>query len=386
MEKPPLFHARKSAAASASRKLSFDRIVLVFFAKPLEPRPRFQERHENATSTAKESIAMKTTRRQFAATSTVAVTGLLAHRALATEATLSAPALPVRPSQGALRVCFFTDAHLPGPHTHEHARGGTISDAALHYQERIRRAFDKANAFNPDAYVFGGDNVFAVDQGNDEENATAQFNNWKAVVKEKVSVPHHSVIGNHDIWRGDNPKAMAIDAFGMPHRYYAWKMGGWKFIMLDVFGGDGKLDAKSEQSDWLIQELEKPEDKEPVCVVTHAPLAGMTAQHVGGAVRGAGFNYRAFFYERPQVRLALSGHQHMVDFCRLDRVTYICGGAVSGGWWAGDYQHFGPVFLIFDLKPDGAFDHQEIYWERDNPGPYNEKSFPIEQHKDLYNS
>ena len=75
----------------------------------------------------------------------------------------------------------------------------------------------------------------------------------------------------------------------------------------------------------------------------------------------------------------------MVDCCRLDRVTYICGGAVSGGWWEGDYQHFSPVFLIFDLKPDGTFDHQEIYWEHDNPGPYNEKVFPVAQHKDLYN-
>ena len=111
----------------------------------------------------------------------------------------------------------------------------------------------------------------------------------------------------------------------------------------------------------------------------------MTAQHVGGGVGGKGFDYRVFFYKHPQVRLALSGHQHMVDCCRLDRVTYICGGAVSGGWWEGDYQHFGPVFLIFDLKPDGTFDHQEIYWEHDNPGPYHEKVLPIAQHKDLYN-
>ena len=67
------------------------------------------------------------------------------------------------------------------------------------------------------------------------------------MVKEKVAVPHYSVIGNHDIWSGPTPKAMAIEAYGMPHRYYAWKMGGWKFIMLDVFGGDGKIDANSEQ-------------------------------------------------------------------------------------------------------------------------------------------
>jgi hypothetical protein len=74
-------------------------------------------------------------------------------------------------------------------------------------------------------------------------------------------------------------------AYGMPHRFYAWTMAGWKFIMLDVFGGDGKIDAGSEQSKWWIGELEKSKGKEPVCVVTHAPMAGMTAQHVGGRAR-----------------------------------------------------------------------------------------------------
>ena len=166
-------------------------------------------------------------------------------RSEAAEALISAPTLPDPPAQSSLRICFFTDSHLPGPHTHEHDRGGSISDAELHYQARIRRAFDKANAFKPAAYIFGGDNVFAVDQGNSQENATAQFESWNAVVKEKVSVPHYSVIGNHDIWHGPTPKAMAMEAYGMPHRYYAWKMGGWKFIMLDVFGGDGKIDERT---------------------------------------------------------------------------------------------------------------------------------------------
>lgn len=328
-------------------------------------------------------------RRKFLGLSLAGATGAclsaVASKSQAAEALISKPTLPDPQPGKSLRVCFFTDAHLPGPHTHEHDRGGSISDAHLHYQARIRRAFDKANGFKPDVYVFGGDNVFAVDQGNSDENAKAQFDSWKAVVAEKVSVPHHSVIGNHDIRGGEKPKAMAMEAYGMPHPYYSWKMGGWKFVMLDVFGAGGNLDAGGEQSEWLIRELEKPEDKEPVCIVTHAPLAGMTAQHVGGGVGGRNFDYRVFFYKHPQVRLALSGHQHMVDFCRLDRVSYICGGAVCGGWWEGDYQHFGPVFIVLDLQPDGTFNHQEVFWEKDDPGPYNEKVFPIEGHKDLYN-
>jgi hypothetical protein len=40
---------------------------------------------------------------------------------------------------------------------------------------------------------------------------------------------------------------------------------------------------------------------------------------------------------------------------------------------------------IKPFKTDGTFDHREIHWERDQPGPYHEKIFPIAQHKDLYN-
>src|SRR5580693_3815064 len=43
----------------------------------------------------------------------VCLTGM-GGRSDAAEATISAPALPDPPPQGSLRVCFFTDAHLPG--------------------------------------------------------------------------------------------------------------------------------------------------------------------------------------------------------------------------------------------------------------------------------
>jgi hypothetical protein len=76
----------------------------------------------------------------------------VAGKSSAAEATISAPTLPDPPARDPLRICFFTDSHQPGPHTHEHDRGGSISNEHLHYQDRVRRAFDKANAFNPAAY------------------------------------------------------------------------------------------------------------------------------------------------------------------------------------------------------------------------------------------
>lgn len=264
-------------------------------------------------------------------------------------------------STAGLRICFLTDAHLPN--ANDVAR---LTNDQFHHQERVRAAFDHANTFKPDAFVFGGDNIFAVDQTNDgghlEVNARAQFNNWKAVVNEKVKVPRYSVIGNHDLWHAHPPgidaKTLAIESFEMPNRFYSWKMKGWKFIMLDVFGISGSPLDK-EQWEWLQKELT---EVVPTCVVTHAPILSLTGQLVGGTV-GASKQWRELFFKHPHVKLALSGHNHMVDCCRMDQVTYICGGAVCGGWWEGAYQHFAPVFTVLDLNPDGTFKHEFIEYE-----------------------
>jgi 3',5'-cyclic-AMP phosphodiesterase len=298
---------------------------------------------------------MKTNRRQFIQTSALALAALKVYPASGAE--------PVSaPGKNTFRICFFTDAHLPYADTL-----ARLPDAKFHHQERIRTAFDRANAFKPDAFIFGGDNVFAVDQSQDggdkEDNARAQFENWKSVVAQKVKVPHHSVIGNHDIWyarpKGENPKALALAGYDMPNRFYSWRMNGWKFVMLDVFGVSA-APVDSEQLAWLGQELA---GDEPVCVVTHAPVLSVTTSLVGGGVGNPGV-LRELFYKHPNVRLALSGHNHMLDACELDRVTYVCGGAVCGAWWEGDYEHCPPAFLILDLELTGEVKHQTVLWEK----------------------
>lgn len=308
---------------------------------------------------------IKPTRRELLALSASGLAGLSYSRLFADEANSSAAGEIKPPVTGALRACFFTDAHLPYEDTL-----ARVPNDKFHHQERIRVAFDKANAFTPEVYIFGGDNVFAVDQANDggnlEDNARGQFENWKKVVHEKVTVPHHSVIGNHDIWMsppaGQDRKALAIAGFEMPGRYYSWSQRGWKFLMLDVFGISGSPLDK-EQWDWLQQEIKT---ELPTCIVTHAPILGTTVQLVGGGI-GSIRAWRELFYAHPNVRLALSGHNHMVDCCQLDRVTYLCGGAVSGGWWEKDYERFPAAFVILDLHPTGKIEQQVVFYESGTP-------------------
>ncbi len=252
---------------------------------------------------------------------------------------------------------FLTDAHIPLP---------SAGDAAkFRQQERARAAFRSAAAKNPSLWLFGGDNVMAVDQGQTEEQAAEMFANWSKIVREEAKAPHASVIGNHDIWypkegEPQDRKEMAKKAFEMPNRYHRADHGGWHFFMLDVFHPGKPISIDDEQYAWLDAELGKATG--PCCMVSHTQFFGPAAQIEGGAVSDPK-RTRELFRKHDNVRLALSGHQHHVDMCLYDRVSYLCGGAVSSAWWGGNYAHFPPAYLALNLFPDGSFTHKVVYWE-----------------------
>ena len=293
------------------------------------------------------------TRRKFLAASSVSAAAI----ALEPQ-TSTAQAAPTKGKP--FRICFFTDAHLPSENSHPKR----LPNDKLHHQERIDTAFKSANAHKPNAYVFGGDNYFAIDQGNTEANVILQCENWKRVVKQHVKVPHVSVIGNHDIWhpkgkKPKDPKAYAVKTFEMPHRYYTKILGGWKFVMLDIFGSDGFNNDKKQQV-WFEKQINCEQN---VCIVTHTPIFSVTNQIEGGPKVGDLNKMRSLFIKHKNVKLALSGHQHLIDNVKFDNVTYICGGSVSGAWWGGDYKQTPPAYMIFDLYPDGSHKQETIFWE-----------------------
>ncbi len=265
------------------------------------------------------------------------------------------------PRSESLRVAFFTDAHVPHPEAPDRSK--------FRQQERVAQAFALANARRPGLYLFGGDNVMAVDQGNDEANALGQFENWAGLLREHVKVPFAHVIGNHDIWYpkdkdpGDR-KALAVEHFQMPHRHYRMDHGGWSFFLLDVFHPGKPTEVDAEQWAWLDEELGKT--TLPACLVTHTPIFSVSNIIEGGGV-GKPKELRELFLKHENVRLALAGHQHHVDVCHYDRVTYVCGGAVSGAWWGGDYAHFPPAFVLLDLTPEGGVESEVVYYEN-KPG------------------
>ncbi len=261
---------------------------------------------------------------------------------------------------------FLTDCHLP----------------AAGENERFIKAIERVQADprKPEFIVFGGDNVFAVD-GRSSKDATAQFSNWQDVLKKKLTLPCFHVIGNHDICdeapEGETDhragKGYALEAFNIPHRFYSFDKANWRIIVLDTFHRDG-CHVDDEQLAWVKGEM--GDVRKNILFVSHAPILTVTSfmetsTHKNGAFHvPAGWmianaaKLRDEFRNFPNVRLAISGHMHQIDRVEFDHVTYVCGGAVSGAWWKGDYYHFGPAYIIVELYDDGSFAHKTVYWER----------------------
>jgi 3',5'-cyclic AMP phosphodiesterase CpdA len=273
-----------------------------------------------------------------------------------------------------LRVAHLTDIHV-----------SDIAGAAAGMAAAIRHA--QAQADRPDLLLFGGDCIGdALDTP--KEKVLAQWDLWEKIFSAEVKLPHAVCLGNHDIlgWsrRGDialasDPdygKSLALRRLGLQQRYFSFDRAGWHFIVLDSMvagptnGYLARLDE--EQFTWLGQDLAKTPPTTPVCVLSHIPilsaaafLDGDLAKTGNWEVPGAWMHLdvrrlKDLFRQHPNVRLCLSGHLHLVDDVSYLGVRYLCNGAVSGGWWKGNYQEFGPTYALLDLYDDGSADNQLV--------------------------
>ncbi len=264
----------------------------------------------------------------------------------------------------------------------------------MHVQPELRADEGMATCFHhvqslpdrPDLILTGGDTVmdaFAADEARTRE----QWETWHRVVKHECSLPVESCIGNHDVWgwkRADSKatgreplygKQWAIEALRLPGRYHSFDRSGWHFVALDStfpHGEDyrGRLD--DEQFDWLAADLARTDPKTPVVVLSHIPILSAASFFDGEnektgdwIVPGAWVHIDArrikdLFLKHRNVRLCLSGHLHLVDRVDYLGVTYLCNGAVCGGWWKGNNQECEPGYAVVDLFADGTFQHEYI--------------------------
>jgi 3',5'-cyclic AMP phosphodiesterase CpdA len=291
---------------------------------------------------------------------------------------LPAVATALRPSpRGCLRVAHLTDCHI-SPGIHGAAEG--FASCLEHMQSHGRK---------PDLVLNGGDSIFDAFA----EDAFAVRDQWATfheVYRRNCSIPMASCIGNHDIWGWNQSasrttgreslygKKWAMQEFGLSQPYYSFDKGGWHFVVLDsvqpaTFGTGYRALLDKDQFEWLEADLAKTPAK-PVLVMSHCSILSASALMRPHAEDGHGFHVPAswmhsdsrrikdLLWKHPNVKLCLSGHEHLHGRVEYDGVTYACNGAVCGSWWQGSFEQTPAGYALVDLFPDGSFKLQYYAW------------------------
>jgi 3',5'-cyclic AMP phosphodiesterase CpdA len=171
-----------------------------------------------------------------------------------------------------------------------------------------------------DVVVTTGDNVYPSGSPDDFQE---HFKDPYLCLAER-GVRWRAVFGNHDVETAGGVFQIQDPAFGMPGRYYAWRLGPVRFTMLD----SNNLDPA--QLDWMRARLEDARAAPWSVVVFHHPVFS------GGAKYGNTDGFDDLLgntFARTGVDLVLNGHEHVYSRGEDGDVAYV----VSGGGGAGVY-------------------------------------------------
>ncbi|MCF8337784.1 MAG: metallophosphoesterase [Bacteroidales bacterium] len=255
--------------------------------------------------------------------------------------------------------------------------------------EGLRKTFAhiRQNYPNADLIINTGDVIMdALEE--DRQRVQKQWDLWHEISSKETGLPIENCIGNHDIWGGgeltapDYGKAWAMKALGLSHRYRSFDRGNWHFIVLDSTQIDNSgqwytayLDQ--EQMNWLVEDLENTSRDKSILVMSHIPILTSTVFFTGDSdsansgswhfpkswMHGDARRISELFENYQNVKIAVSGHMHMVDRVDFKGVSYLCNGAVSGNWWKGAHYGFQPGYAVIDLFEDGSFENTYVAYE-----------------------
>lgn len=177
---------------------------------------------------------------------------------------------------------------------------------------------------------------------------------WERAVQ-RMGVPFHQVIGNHDLdfasRTDEGASATFRSRFGPTH--YSFDLGAVHYVVLDnVFwhgaGYLGYLDQR--QLDWLAADLAGVERGATVVVLLHIPPLSTWDMRATGAKKPSSGNStmnREALYRllEPYRAYLVSGHQHELEHVQEGGATHVVSGAVCGAWWSGP--------ICYDGTPNG---------------------------------
>jgi 3',5'-cyclic AMP phosphodiesterase CpdA len=281
-----------------------------------------------------------------------------------------------------LRLAHLTDIHvMPTAQGFQDPPAG-MAKAIGHAQSLADR---------PDFIFFGGDLIMDGLKA-DRDQTVAQWEVWNSVLSKELKSPARFALGNHDVWGWairDRPalekergfgKALAMERLALPDRYYSFDVNGWHFVVLDSMQRDfankhGYTASLDEtQFAWLARDLAAVSPQTPICILSHIPILSACVffdndlESTGSWVIPGAWTHidarrlKDLFRRHPNVKVCLSGHVHLADDVTYLGVRYLCNGAVSGGWWKGDYQEFAPAYAVVDFFEDGTVENRLVHY------------------------
>jgi len=257
-------------------------------------------------------------------------------------------------SKRVLRVAHITDVHIRPD---------------LNAPQKFKKCLEDIKSQKVDFFLNGGDSIFDASYDDvKKERVTELWDLWDDCIKGINNYEIHSCIGNHDTWWAAPDKSdkmygkdYVVSRLAIPNRYYEFNKAGWHFFIMD--GNNPSISLDDEQFEWLKGSLEKLPAGQPVLIMSHYPILGVTPFWEGG-MHSDYKKLKALFYQhRDKVKVCLSGHNHLLDTASYNGTNYFCNGAMSGYWWgkgddksAGDgyYEETPPGYAILDLYADGS--------------------------------
>jgi 3',5'-cyclic AMP phosphodiesterase CpdA len=168
--------------------------------------------------------------------------------------------------------------------------------------------------------VTTGDNIY--ESGAPRDFEAKFFSPYACLLSEGVRF--RAALGNHDLMNNYKEFELRKPVFGMPARFYAWRLGAVSFVTLDsnTLIADGRYDI--DQVRWLNRALERVRGEPWTIVVAHHPV------YSGGGRHGPTPGFDELLgrtFSKLGVDLMLAGHDHVYSRARVDDVTYV----VTGG-------------------------------------------------------
>ncbi len=248
-----------------------------------------------------------------------------------------------------VRFVVISDAHLGNDRVTPEKRIGTFGSQAPKLLASVARDVKKGTH----------DFLLSLGDAIRDDNSVVDIQNLKRFREliKRSNIPTYHVLGNHDVAHV-TPLA-AARALGMKQPYYAFDMGGVRFITiygdsrLGVEKDNSKVPVDKKQLAWLAKQIRTAE--KPIIIFTHVPIDEPAENKGPYTFYWKAHPWRAVVENRATIRklfdknviAVFSGHYHQHKLSTLNGVKYFYAPSIT------EYTKGKPSGEYLDVKVDG---------------------------------